>query len=131
MTMSVSDFRRIAKRRHKYGAERVTVDGVPFASKAEGHRYRELRLLERSGLINGLNLQPRFELLPAFVDRRGQRHRARYYVGDFEYIVTEPGPDQGRHVVEDVKGMELQVFSLKRAMFIRRYPDIELRIIKR
>lgn len=131
MTMSVSDFRQIAKRRHKYGAERVEVYGIPFASKAEGRRYRELLLLERSGLINGLNLQPRFELLPAFVDRHGKRHRARYYVGDFEYVITEPGPDQGRHVVEDVKGMELQVFSLKRAMFIRRYPNIELRVVKR
>ena len=44
--------------RTKYGA--VRTDG--FASKREAHRYRELRLLGRSGVITGLECQVAFEL---------------------------------------------------------------------
>ncbi len=44
--------------RTKYGA--VRTDG--FASKREAHRYRELHLLGRSGVITGLECQVAFEL---------------------------------------------------------------------
>ena len=38
-----------------------TLDGIVFASKAEMSRYSELKLLERSGEITKLELQPAFQ----------------------------------------------------------------------
>jgi hypothetical protein len=76
---------------HKYGAVKTTVDGIEFDSKAEARRYTELRLLEHAGEIRDLELQPRYELLPAFVDAEGVRHRAIEYVADFRYVDVATG----------------------------------------
>ena len=50
---------------NKYRNRRVTVDGISFDSVREAQRYRELKLLERSGKISGLELQKKFVLIPA------------------------------------------------------------------
>lgn len=117
--------RRPGKKRHKYNARRVTVDGYTFDSKAEARRYNQLRLLQRAGDIADLELQPSFELQPGFTDASGKRQRAIRYVADFAYTL----PD-GRRVVEDVKGVETAVFKLKRKLFLFTYPDLELRTVK-
>ena len=36
---------------NKYHAIKTTVDGITFDSRAEARRYRELKLLERAGVI--------------------------------------------------------------------------------
>lgn len=69
------------------------MDGIYFHSKKEAGRYVELKLLERSGIITGLELQKRFNI---YVN--GQHICA--YVADFVYI------EKGNQVVEDVKGMK-------------------------
>ena len=46
------------------------------------------------------------------------------YVADFKYI------ENGKKIVEDVKGMQTDVFKLKHKIFEKVYPDLELRIIK-
>jgi hypothetical protein len=110
----------------KYGNVPTTIDGRTFASKAEANRYAELKLLERAGEIAGLVCQPRYELQPAFVTRRGERVRAIWYVGDFEYT------DNGQLCVEDVKGgkaTQTAVFQLKRKLFLYLYPNVELRVL--
>lgn len=126
MKISAAKFRALAAgKAHKYHAEPVVIDGVRFDSKAEARRYRELLLLQGEGMISGLKRQPKFIILDVFTDRRGKKHRARCYIGDFEYF------ERGERVVEDVKGVETPVFSLKRDMFLARYPEIDLRIVKR
>lgn len=106
----------------KYINEPTEAHGIRFDSKAEARRYEQLRLLEQAGAITDLTVHPRYELLPArTVD--GKRKRARRYEGDFGYV------EDGRQVVEDVKGAVTQVFSLKADLFRYRYPDIELRVI--
>lgn len=97
----------------------AAVDGRVFDSKAEARRYQELRLLEQAGAIADLTCQPQF----ALVDK--SRHGgALYYVGDFGYF------ECGRRVVEEVKGFETPVWRLKRRLFLERYPDVELRVLK-
>lgn len=95
--------RRAAKGKpSKYRSKRTTVDGITFASKAEARRYGELKLLERAGKIQGLELQPRFDLV--VMGRKVAR-----YVADFAY--TERAT--GKPVLEDVKGMKTPVYRLK------------------
>ena len=49
-------------KRSKYGNKKTIVDDIEFDSIAEARRYRELKLLEAAGEIEGLVLQPPFPL---------------------------------------------------------------------
>ena len=93
----------------KYKASPVMIDGIRFASQAEGARYRALKLLERAGEITGLELQPVFVLAPGMLVPGEKRKRpALRYVADFAYTNSD-----GRRVVLDVKGVQTPVFRLK------------------
>lgn len=112
-------------RYHKYGAVKTTVDGITFDSKREAERYMELRILEKAGEIKNLALQPAFELQPGFVNAKGKKVRSIVYKADFAYT------ENGVYVVEDVKGMETDVFKLKRKMFDFKYGnECDYRIVK-
>ena len=100
------------KRVNKYGARKTWVDGIQFDSKREAERWCELKLTERAGLISDLRRQVRIELIP-----KVGKHRARYYVADFQYLNNETG----RMVVEDVKGVHTQTYELKKAIIRWRY----------
>ena len=109
---------------NKFNAKRTTVDNITFHSKGEARRYAELKLMERAGLIQNLELQPKFMLLEAFTDEDGVRHRAITYTADFRYM------ENGFFIVEDFKGRETEVFKLKRKLFASRYPGYRFRITK-
>lgn len=100
----------------KYRAQRTEYNGISFASKAEAKRYGELWLLSRSGIISNLTLQPRF---PFIVNET----KVCDYIGDFRYV------EDGKDVVEDVKGFPTETSLLKMKFFRVLYPEIELRII--
>jgi hypothetical protein len=95
------------------------VDGVKFDSRKEAHRYLVLKDRQNKGLISGLELQPSFELCPAFIID-GVRHRKISYIADFSYSDKETG----HTVVEDVKGVKViqtQVYKIKKKLFLKRY----------
>lgn len=96
---------------NKYGAVRTTVDGITFDSKKEAMRWCELKLMQRAGLIRGLERQYRMNVLP-----KNDKHRKFDYIADFRYIDTKTG----EWVYEDVKGMRkgtaYELFSLKIAI---------------
>ena len=94
-----------------------------FDSIRESQRYKELKLLERAGEISNLELQPRFLLQDSF-KKNGKTFSKMEYVADFQYI------ENGKTIVEDVKGMQTDVFKLKHKLFEKKYPELELRIIK-
>ena len=109
---------------HVSAPEERTRDGVIFSSKAEMRRYLELKLMEKAGKIRGLTLQPKFLLFPSFY-RKGVFHHSLNYIGDFLYYDME----KKRKVVEDVKGVETEVFKIKYKLFCFRH-NMELRIVK-
>jgi len=76
----------------KYKNRKVEIDGVSFDSVKEGRRYGELRLLERAGQIQDLELQKRFPI-------RINDELVCAYVADFVYREAS----SGQQVVEDVK----------------------------
>ena len=108
----------------KYRSKKVKVDGIPFDSKLEARRYKELKLLERAGRIKDLELQPKFELIPT-VRWKGKTLRVTKYIADFSYK-----DEKGNFIVEDVKGFETDVYKLKRKLFLQRYPEIDFREIR-
>lgn len=90
--------------RSKFGNRWTEVDGIKFQSQAEATRYSELRLLEKAGVISGLELQPRYNI-------QVNGHHVCQYRGDFRYI-----DEFGKTVLEDAKGMVTPVYSLKRKL---------------
>lgn len=100
--------------RSKYHAKKTVVDGITFDSRKEADRYLVLKGMEEDGSIEGLRRQVRYELVPAF-DVDGKHYRPVYYVADFVYR------EDGREVVEDVKGVRTDVYRLKSKLFARRY----------
>jgi hypothetical protein len=92
---------------NKYNAKKTYVDGIAFDSKKEAKRYQELKLLERGGVISDLDCQVKFELIP-----KQEGERPCYYVADFVYT------ENGKKVVEDVKGFRTDVYKLKRKLML-------------
>ncbi len=108
---------------NKYRNKKTQIGMYVFDSIAESKRYKELALLEQAGQIKGLELQPKFLLQEGF-KKNGKTFRKIEYIADFMYI------ENGKVIIEDVKGMETDVFKLKRKMFEYKYPGFELRIVK-
>jgi hypothetical protein len=96
------------RRKNKFGAVPVIVDGVRFASRAEAKRHAYLQVMQRAGLISDLKLQPRFPLVVNGI-------KVGTYVADFSYVDKERG-----HVVEDVKSpaTRTNVFLLKKRLML-------------
>ena len=108
---------------NKYKNKKVQIDMYVFDSIAESRRYKELALLEKAGEIENLQLQPKFLLQESF-KKNGKTYRKIEYIADFMY------EEKGQVIVEDVKGKETEVFKLKHKLFEKKYPELELRIIK-
>lgn len=88
---------------------------------SSGKRYKELKLMEQKGLIKDLELQPKFELIPAFVKNR-KKYRVCNYFADFSYTDVKTG----NKIVEDVKGFRTKVYAIKKKLFEYNYPDLEI-----
>jgi len=89
--------------KNKYRAIKTVVDGIKFDSKKEAARYQTLKLMESNGHISDLKLQPKFDLIV-------NDKKIGFYKADFEYT------QDGKIVVEDVKGMKTPVYNLKKKM---------------
>lgn len=103
--------------RNKYHAKKTVVDGITFDSRREADRYLVLKSMEEEGAIEDLRRQVRYELIPAF-DVDGRHYRPVFYVADFVYV------EDGKEVVEDVKGMRTDTYRMKAKLFARRYGKV-------
>ncbi len=107
----------------KYGSRKTVVDGIAFDSIREGSRYKELRLLERAGMITDLRRQVKYLLIPAqyeTVTINGKEksrcvERATVYIADFVYV------ECGELVVEDCKGFRTEAYIIKRKLMLQNY----------
>lgn len=120
--------------RSKFHAKKVTVNGITYDSKKEANRHAELLLLEKGGAITELRRQVSFLLLPAHYEhyerygKNGKRlkdgrrcvERAVSYVADFTYM------QDGKLVVEDVKGVRTPEYILKRKLMLH-HRNIKIR----
>lgn len=117
--------RNYNSKKSKYGATKTEIDGLVFDSKLEAKRWQQLKRLLAAGEIKNLQRQPEFTLQPAF-RKHNKAYRAITYRADFKYQTQD-----GRTVVEDVKGMETEVFRIKRKMFEYKYPELSLVLVKK
>ena len=97
----------------KYGNRITYVDGIRFASTKEAKRYSELALLESTGKIDNLRLQPRIALMVNGI-------KIGFYVADFQYDLNN------RQVIEDVKSVATRtpVYKLKKKILETYEPPV-------
>ena len=105
--------------RNKYNAKKVKLDGYTFDSKAEAHRYGELKLLLKNKKISDLDVHPK---MPLYVAGR----LVAKYIPDFSYCDNEKN---NARVYEDVKGVRTSTYVLKKKLVKALY-GIEIREIK-
>lgn len=85
----------------KYRNVPIEVEGFRFDSKREGHRWAQLRHLERAGEIANLKRQVVFPLVV-------NGHLIAKYRADFVYEM------RGERIVEDSKGVRTDAYRMKR-----------------
>ena len=109
----------------KYGAKKVTLDGITFDSKAESRYYEYLLKLKKTGVVEDFEMQKAFTLLDRFAHpQTGRIVRAITYKADFEVLYAD-----GRIEVVDIKGFLTPEFKIKAKMFMFRY-QIPLILLK-
>jgi len=108
---------------NKYHAKQTIVDGITFASNRESVRYIELRNMKLVGMIKSLSLQPEFILQEGYRRKDGKKIRAIKYIADFKVEYMD-----GHIEIEDSKGMETNVFKIKRKILEAKY-DLILKIV--
>ena len=99
----------------KYKSKKIIVDGLLFDSKKEANRWYELKMLQKAGEISELERQKPFELIPTRY-YSGVCVRGCKYIADFYYLDKKNG-----YVAEDVKGYVLDVFVIKKKLFLEKY----------
>ena len=106
----------------KYGNQKITIDNITFDSTGEGLRYKELKLLEKTGQITDLQLQKKFIIVPEIrepdtVGPRGGVKKGKLiqsaadYIADFVYY-----DKNGELIVEDFKGFKTDLYKLKKKL---------------
>lgn len=123
MGISVSEYKQLLKnlgkdapKKSKYNSRKVWIDGIAFDSQKEADYYCQLKLLLKSGVIDGFCRQARF-----VVTTGNDETKATEYVTDFIIFF----PDKTYKIV-DVKGMETEVFKLKMKSLKEKYPKIKI-----
>lgn len=100
----------------KYRNKKTVIDGITFDSRREASRYGVLKIMQAAGLISGLRLQ-----VPYVITVNGEK--ICKYVADFVY------QENGREVVEDVKGVRTREYILKRKLMFAVF-GIEIKEVK-
>lgn len=99
----------------KYKNIKTTVNGITFDSKKEANRYVELLLLQRANVISNLELQKKYVLIPSQYEGKKCIEKECYYKADFVY------EENGKTVVEDVKGHKTKEYKIKRKLMLFNY----------
>lgn len=109
---------------NKYKAKKTVVDGITFDSKKEAEYYQKLKTLEKAGIVEHLQLQPRFNI-------RVNDKFCGFYKADFMFIEYDDN-GRSRERIVDVKGMKKgaawSMFRLKKKLVEALY-GIEIEVV--
>lgn len=102
----------------KYHSKKTVIDGIGFDSKLEANCYLFLK-----PLFPSLELQPKYLLQPKF-RVNNEAIREINYNADFKFKIKDI------EIIIDSKGMETDVFKIKRKMLLYKYPGINFYTVK-
>lgn len=101
----------------KYHNKKTTIDGINFDSKKESKYYPIFKKLEQQGKIKNLILQEKFHFIingnPLIIRSKGYPNGRRIsYSADYSFFDME----QNKQRVIDIKGLQTDVFKIKKAL---------------
>jgi len=97
----------------KYGNKKTAAsNGVKCDSGREARRYSQLILMEKAGLIQNLERQVVFQLIPKQPLSTGKCERSCKYILDFRYT------KDGVIIYEDSKGSRTADYIIKRKLML-------------
>ena len=116
----------------KYNNKKVMVDGIKFDSKKEAVRYKELKMLEKAGIIHDVQRQVKYVLIPAQYEltskvyvkgnNKGKPKKGKLIERECAYYADFVYTENGKTVVEDVKGYRdgqaYNLFTIKRKLML-------------
>lgn len=116
----------------KYKNKKVVVDGIIFDSKKEALRFKELKMLEKAGIISNLQRQVKYTLIPAQYKRtslfyvkgknKGKPKKGKLIERECAYYADFVYSQNGNTIVEDVKGYRngqaYNLFVIKRKLML-------------
>ena len=108
---------------NKYHSKKIVKDGITFDSLKEYRRYCNLALLEKAGLIQNLQRQVKYILIPAqrepdTVGKRGGIKKGKLIERECAYIADFVYTENGSLIVEDTKGMRTKDYIIKRKLML-------------
>ena len=103
---------------NKYKNKKVEYRGIRFDSEMEKEFYIDLLKLHNKEEIE---LQPSFVLQEKFRDNTGKAQRESRYAADFRV----------GNIVYDVKGVTTPIFRAKEKTFKLKYPNLQLKVVKK
>ena len=116
--------------RSKYHAYKAVIDGIQFDSLNESRYYvfikrvRDNQQETEHGKLLSFEMQVPYTIVPSYI-KKGHRIRKMEYLADF-VLRYEDGTER----VIDVKGVETDVFKLKKKFVEYVYPEVTIECLK-
>lgn len=112
----------------KYKNRKIIVDGIKFDSKKEAVRYKELKMLEKAGIIHDVQRQVKYVLIPAQYEptssvyvkgnNKGKPKKGKLIERECAYYADFVYTENGKTVVEDTKGVKTPEYIIKRKLML-------------
>lgn len=108
----------------KFHAYKVTINNIVFDSLNESRFYLKILEEKKNGLIKSFELQKPFLIVPPY-EKNGKKIRKAEYLADF--VITYKN---GQTLVIDIKGVETDLFKIKKKFIEYLYPEITIQCYK-
>ena len=126
------------KKRHKFGARATRIGNEKHDSAVEAKRWAELQLAQQAGAISELERQVKIQLEngngePYLIRSKGYPNgRKASYKLDFRYRARDPESNEwnARRTIEDVKGYDIPISRLKRAI-VEQMLGLKINVVRR
>ena len=108
--------------KNKYRNKKVIYKNEVFDSKAELKHIKNLMIKEQQGFISSLEIKPKYMLQESFRDSKGKAIRAITYTPEASYI------ENSQKKILEIKSKPTitDAYTIRKKLFLKRYPDIEL-----
>lgn len=106
---------------NKYHARKCVVGGEVFDSRKEAKRYSELLILKKAGEITNLQRQVKYILIPSQREcmlKNGIPKQGKVIERECSYIADFVYEEDGKTIVEDVKGYKTKDYMIKRKLML-------------
>lgn len=108
----------------KFHAIKATINDIQFDSLNESRYYIKLLQEKKAGIIKSFEMQQSFLITPSY-KKNGKTIRKMEYLADF--VIQYP---DGSTRVIDVKGVETDVFKMKKKLVEYMYPDVTIECVR-